>query len=243
MNHPAEWESIHQSRAWGTYPDIHVVRQVKKFLAQQEWAEKFRLLARRDISGFKCPDALDIGCGAGANTGMMCDEGMSVYAFDLSETAIGHMCNRLGDRSFFPAKSTVEDFSPPHQFDFILDNFTLTYLEHPPWERILSWLKPGGWLVHASFELFPSGTPRAWAHQSPGHVVERHSSWVEGNAFTFAVRKYVKEEPQEEDLNLRNHKSRLIQRALDKTRGDQSAAAKMLGVDRKTVYQHLKASS
>lgn len=178
MNDTAEWEAIHRSRHWGTYPDIHVVRQVKKFLA-----------------GWPAPmmaEALDIGCGAGASTGMMCDEGMLVYAFDSSATALGHMCDRLGNKSFFPAKRTVQDFEAPHQFDFILDNFTLTYLERPPWERILSWLKPGGWLVHASFEKAPTGTPLAYEHKEPGHVVERHTSWVEGNAFTFAVRKYVK---------------------------------------------------
>lgn len=221
-----EWEKIHQSRAWGKYPDIHMVRQVKKFLSGRPYP----------------PVALDIGCGVGANSMMLCNEGIGVVAIDVSETALGRFPRHdmIIDAKVADAQTVEFD---AESFDLIIDNFTLTYLEHPPWERILSWLKPGGWLVHASFELFPSGTPRAWAHQSPGHVVERHSSWVEGNAFTFAVRKYVKEKQQEEDLNLRNHKIRLIQRALDKTRGDQSAAAKMLGVDRKTVYQHLKASS
>jgi trans-aconitate methyltransferase len=173
-----EWEEIHQSRPWGKHPDIHCVRQVKKFLAQHPAP--------------LIPQALDIGCGAGANTGMMCDDGMEVYAIDSSETALAHMCNRLGDKPFFPHLCSVQEFEPPHQFDFILDNFALTYLEHPPWNRIMSWLKPGGWLIHASFEEAPKGTPKAWHHLSPGNVVERHSSWVEGNAFSFVVRKYVK---------------------------------------------------
>lgn len=185
MNDPAEWEAIHQSRHWGTYPDIHVVRQVKKFMAG--WKERMSTVPK-----WVTPQALDIGCGAGANTGMMCDEGMNVYAFDSSETALGHMCYRLENKSFFPAKCTVQEFEAPHQFDFILDNFTLTNIEHPPWERILPWLKPGGWLVHASFEKSPAGTPMTWEHKEPGSAVERHSSWVDGNAFAFVVRKYVK---------------------------------------------------
>jgi len=190
VNDTAEWEAIHQSRHWGTYPDIHVVRQVKKFI--HEWADGRPAF-------IVSPKGLDIGCGVGACSFMMRDSGMSVTAFDGSRTAIENMRKRcLSEASSFetPVDSMVADAQavdfPPNSFDFILDNFTLTYLERPPWERILSWLKPGGWLVHASFEKAPAGTPVAYEHKEPGSVVERHTSWVEGNAFTFAVRKYVK---------------------------------------------------
>lgn len=185
MNSVAEWEEIHKSRQWGAYPDIYCVRQVKSFL--REW--KYR----DHGDSLTCsPEALDVGCGAGANTGMMCDEGMDVYAFDSSATALDRMCVRLGNKAFFPHLATVEEFEPPHQFDFILDNLSITYLEHPPWERILSWLKPGGWLIHASFETAPAGTPKAWEHRFPGNVVERHLSWVDRSSFAIVVRKYVK---------------------------------------------------
>lgn len=177
MNDPAEWEAIHQSRMWGTYPDIHVVRQVKKFLAQ--W------------KGTQNPDALDIGCGVGACSFMMRQEGMYVNAIDGSQTAIDRMYRpHIAIKAWVADAQTVE--FPANYFDFILDNFTLTNIEHPPWERILSWLKPQGWLVHASFEVSPKGSPRTWEHKEPGSVVERHSSWVEGNAFSFAVRRYIK---------------------------------------------------
>lgn len=184
MNDTAEWEAIHQSRHWGAYPDIHVVRQVKKFMAG--WkppvvSQNFAV----------CPAGLDIGCGVGACSIMMADAGMGVVAFDGSQTAMGRFPRHDGIVDTMIADvGTVE--LEPESFDFILDNFCLTYLEHPPWERILSWLKPGGWLVHASFEKAPAGTPLAYEHKEPGHVAERHTSWVEGNAFTFAVRKYVK---------------------------------------------------
>lgn len=183
MNDTAEWEAIHQSRHWGTYPDIHVVRQVKKFMAG--WESPLG------------PDALDIGCGVGACSFMMSEAGMDTTAFDGSGAAIKRMAHDIrmqgpecGVTAMVCDAQTV-GFAPD-SFDFILDNFTLTYLERPPWERILSWLKPGGWLVHASFEKAPAGTPVAYEHKEPGHVVERHTSWVEGNAFSFAVRKYVK---------------------------------------------------
>lgn len=175
MNSVAEWDEIHKSRMWGRHPDIHVVRQVKKFLV-----------------GRHCPPvALDIGCGVGANSIMMCDEGIGVTAIDGSPTAMGRFPRHDYIVDTMVADAQTVEFTA-NSFDFILDNFTLTYLEHPPWERILSWLRPGGWLVSASFEVAPAGTPRAWEHKEPGNVVERHSSWVEGNAFSFAVRRYVK---------------------------------------------------
>jgi 2-polyprenyl-3-methyl-5-hydroxy-6-metoxy-1,4-benzoquinol methylase len=176
MNDVAEWEAIHQSRMWGTYPDIHVVRQVTKFLSQGRNSR---------------PAALDIGCGAGACSYMMADKGMIVTAIDGSPSAVNRMERQHPLLSKGVADAQTVEF-PDESFDFILDNFTLTNIEHPPWERILSWLRPGGWLVHASFELPPKGSPRTWEHREPGHVVERHSSWVEGNAFSFAVRRYVK---------------------------------------------------
>jgi 2-polyprenyl-3-methyl-5-hydroxy-6-metoxy-1,4-benzoquinol methylase len=178
MNDVAEWEAIHQSRMWGTYPDIHVVRQVKKFEAGwEDWEE--------------LPRALDIGCGVGACSEMMNGEGLVVTAIDGSATAIRNMNERGSQIVSWVADAQTVEF-PAESFDFILDNFTLTNIERPPWERIMSWLKPNGWLVHASFEVPPQGSPRTWEHKEPGDVVERHSSWVEGNAFSFAVRRYIK---------------------------------------------------
>ncbi len=177
MNDIAEWEAIHKSRQWGTYPDIHVVRQVKKFIAQ--WEDDHHR-----------PEALDIGSGVGACSNLMSDEGMAVTAFDGSRMAIINTLPYRNVKLLLADAQTVEFAA--ESFDFILDNLSLTCVEHPPWERILSWLKPGGWLVHASFEKAPAGTPKAWEHQAPGDVVERHASWVEGNAFSLVVRRYVK---------------------------------------------------
>ncbi len=188
MNDIAEWEAIHKSRHWGTYPDIHVVRQVKKFNAHH--AEQMR-----HVPFTVRPTALDIGCGVGACSFMMSENSMQVTAIDGSPTAIDHLYRHfiyedLSVDARIADAQTIE--FPPETFDFILDNLTLTCVEHPPWDRILSWLRPSGWLVHASFEKAPAGTPKAWEHQAPGDVVERHSSWVEGNAFSLVVRRYVK---------------------------------------------------
>lgn len=184
MNDVAEWEAIHKSRMWGTYPDIHVVRQVKKFMAG--WADVMKTVPR-----WVNPLALDIGCGVGACAEMMGRQEMRVTAFDGSPSAIDRISGESWIDEVMVADAQTVEF-PAESFDFILDNFTLTNIQEPPWNRIMSWLKPGGWLLHASFEQAPKGSPQTWQHLSPGHVVERHSSWVEGNAFSFAVRKYVK---------------------------------------------------
>lgn len=181
-----EWEKIHRTRKWGTYPDIHMVRQVHKFMAQ--YSEQMK-----DVPFDVRPLGLDIGCGTGACSFMMNRAGIDVTCFDVSETAIKGLWDYMpSDSSVFPLVSGVDTFTTDDQYDIILDNLSLTCLERPPWDRIMSWLKPGGWLVHASFEMAPKGTPRAWEHKSPGDVVERHSAWVEGNAFSLVVRKYVK---------------------------------------------------
>jgi SAM-dependent methyltransferase len=44
-----EWEAIHQSRHWGTYPEVYMARQVKSFMTGKTGTVA----------------ALDIGCGAG----------------------------------------------------------------------------------------------------------------------------------------------------------------------------------
>lgn len=177
MNDPAEWEAIHKSRMWGTYPDIHVVRQVKKFIAQ--W----------DDDNHR-PEALDIGAGVGACSAMMGNEGMAVTAFDGAKTAIINMPHHRSVVPMVADAQTVE--FPAESFDFILDNFTLTNIEEPPWERILSWLRPGGWMVCASFRFAPKGTPKTWRHSEVGDLVEIHESWVEGRSFSFDVRRYIK---------------------------------------------------
>jgi SAM-dependent methyltransferase len=170
-----EWEAIHQSRHWGTYPEVYMVRQVKAFM--------------RQCSNTGTIHALDIGCGAGAHTWMMSREGMSVWALDVSPTALSRLreipCMRcLGD------VNTYESFQPS-QFDFILDNVSLTYEEKPDWQRILGWLKPGGWLVSASFSHPPKNTPPAW-HHPIGDLIGTYSFSGDDDAWDIKLHKYVK---------------------------------------------------
>lgn len=173
-----DWEQIHQSRHWGTYPDPYMVRQVKAFLSSYK-------------KNTGTLHALDIGCGAGAHTWMMNKEGMSVWALDISSTALSQLkdipCVKcLGDVNAYV------NFEPG-MFDFILDNVSLTHVEKPNWDRILSWLRPGGWLVSASFDFWPEPGLKAWFHPV-GEAVERHQRVTQTAFYSIVLHRYVKPE-------------------------------------------------
>lgn len=193
MNDTLEWEHIHRSRHWGVYPDVYMVRQVKAFLKGRNLGPS---VAHRGFpaaflsDAVAKPKALDIGCGAGAHALMMLAEGMDVTAFDSSPTAIERMA-KLGMQG---RVMTVQEAEFPNaSFDFILDNLTLTNVEHPPWDRITRWLKPGGWLVWASFEVQPQGSPQTWLHDHFGEEVERQMTLRDGRWSSLSVRRYVAE--------------------------------------------------
>lgn len=183
MTHP--WELIHRTRKWGTYPAEYVVRQVIAF---------FRTAAPR-TAAYR-PTALDIGCGAGAHSCMMESEGFDVTAIDVSPTAI----QRLLARNVFSGTAMIHDITSGHApmnygvaqgFDFILDNLSLSHVQNPPLERILSWLNPGGWFIGAVFTVPPEGVLPTWPY-SIGEVIEEHAITRMGKQHVIQVMKYVK---------------------------------------------------
>lgn len=173
MTHP--WEHVHQTRCWGTYPDVYMVRQVKAFMAQ--W------------KGDKAPTALDIGCGAGAHTWMMIREGMAVVPIDVSPTAIANMLKTQNVAGVVADICGLE--MPGASFDFMLDNLSLTCVEKPPIEHIKSWLRPRGWFISASFNNPPEGIPASWYHVI-GEVIETHAIQRDGRWHSLTLQKYVK---------------------------------------------------
>jgi SAM-dependent methyltransferase len=67
------WEQIHKENTWGKYPTEDVIR----FMARNFY--------KTNRQGIK---VLDIGCGGGANTWYLVNEGFDTYAFDISPTAV-----------------------------------------------------------------------------------------------------------------------------------------------------------
>jgi SAM-dependent methyltransferase len=75
-----KWEQIHAEREWGRVPNEHLARFVRKYFVN---------------SMHKM--AVDIGCGAGANTEYLWQRGFDVLGIDGSTSAINR-CHFLYDR-------------------------------------------------------------------------------------------------------------------------------------------------
>ena len=67
-----DWEDVHQSRIWGTWPDEFLIRTVNKYLGKERGSRRY---------------ALDIGCGVGASFPLLVEHGYVVYGIDISPTA------------------------------------------------------------------------------------------------------------------------------------------------------------
>jgi len=108
------WERIHASRSWARYPPEELVR----------------FIARNFSSGAsKKGDALELGCGQGANLWFLAREGFAVAGIDGSASAIRGTLTRLTDEGL-PTNSEAVDLRvgnfadlpwPDETFDLVLD--------------------------------------------------------------------------------------------------------------------------
>lgn len=143
------WEKIHAEREWGKYPSEHVIR----FVARNYYK-----------SDRKNTKALDIGCGAGANTWFLAREGFDVYAFDGSKSAIGRVKTLLSKDNLtanLKVCDAIEMDYPNDYFDFAIDNFSVCQNKkqciEEIYKRIFNILKTGGGLLVANFSTKTTG--------------------------------------------------------------------------------------
>ena len=144
------WEKIHAEREWGKYPSEHVIR----FVARNYYK-----------SDRKNTKALDIGCGAGANTWFLAREGFDVYAFDGSKSAIGRVKTLLSKDNLtanLKVCDAIEMYYPNDYFDFAIDNFSICCNKmeciEDIYKRIFNILKiGGGGLLVANFTTKTTG--------------------------------------------------------------------------------------
>ena len=105
------WEKTFASRTWGEYPPEELVRIVKNHT--------------KDIK--KRTKCLELGCGPGANAGLLIESYTEYHAIDISETAIKKLSTRytISDKR----NLVVGDFKKlpwsDNTFDFVCDNFSL----------------------------------------------------------------------------------------------------------------------
>lgn len=132
-----EWNEVYSQKGMAEYPDNNVIRFV---------ANNFYNAPNRKEVKF-----LDIGCGVGANTWYLANEGFSVAAIDGSNIAMERLrlkLEKMGLEAFLGCGDITKlDFKPDY-FDAIIDVSSLCYVDEkeikPLMEKLHTVLKPGG---------------------------------------------------------------------------------------------------
>lgn len=110
MTWDSVWEDIYNSKEWGIYPELEVVRFVARNFFSYENRDEVKVL--------------DLGCGPGSNTWFLSEQGFNVTAVDGSATAV-KKCKKLLKRKGLKAQVEVADFlNLPYSdksFDLIID--------------------------------------------------------------------------------------------------------------------------
>jgi len=124
------WEAIHESRRWGQTPNEHLVRFIKR---------------NRDKLG---NDALDVGCGAGAQSFFLEDCGFQVIGIDGSLSAILDCNERRRPLMTFLCLDACSLTMGDNLFDLVVDVCCLQHILDPSHitaiNEINRVLKPGG---------------------------------------------------------------------------------------------------
>jgi SAM-dependent methyltransferase len=113
------WQEIHKAKPWGRWPPESIVSYFCR-----RWAPTERRTVR----------VLDLGCGAGACTRFLVDEGFSVTAIDCSEEALTRMRYNLQRWDLPKVEAVCADITKPlsfsdGSFDVVLDNLCLSHID------------------------------------------------------------------------------------------------------------------
>lgn len=145
------WKQIHESRDWGEWPSIDVVRFIsRRFPGNQNQEYKI----------------LDFGCGTGANTWFMARKGFECYAFDCSESAIKKAEKKIagekvnGTVHFSVADGAALKYADEF-FDCVVDGAciycnTIDRIMHI-YEDVYRMMKPGAYLYSTMFSIGTTG--------------------------------------------------------------------------------------
>lgn len=153
------WENIFRTKAWGRYPQEHIVRFIARTFAGVEDRSSVPLL--------------EIGCGPGANVWFMAREGFAVCGIDGSATAIDRAMRRLAADGL-SADLRTGDYAqlpwPECSFDGAIENVSLYSNPSAAIDRALNEvhrvLRPGAPFLSSFF------SDRTWGY-GDGTMIER----------------------------------------------------------------------
>jgi 2-polyprenyl-6-hydroxyphenyl methylase/3-demethylubiquinone-9 3-methyltransferase len=144
-----------------TWDEEYATGQWAKLGAPTEMP-RFALIAGFSRRFDAAANILDVGCGEGHLSAWLCQDAERRYlGIDLSSVAIEQARERAPRGARFEAADAAS-FNPSEQFDIILLNEMLYYMDHPEQivERYGRFLAPGGALIISMFRVPES--LRAW---------------------------------------------------------------------------------
>ena len=175
---------IYKSKAQRKYPNEEMIRFLGRNLFSIPMNERSNIRI------------LDLGCGNGANTQVLCKEGFDVYGLDISSEAVD-LCRMNLDKWGLKANLRVADMSkldyPDNYFDVIIDVFSGYCLDGERFGRFIKsvyrCLKPDGLF----FSYYPSKNSDAFTNYLPAQKIDactlsgiyRDDSPYSGNHYNF----------------------------------------------------------
>lgn len=127
-----EWDELFKTRSWGKYPDLELVRFVKRTFP----------------TGAK--QVLELGCGTGANLRMLRAELFDVYGIDGSQEAVDKCSEFMPNVVSFGDVANIREIYDDLKFDLICDVGCFMHQTASDRLKIIAdcyeQLKPGGYI-------------------------------------------------------------------------------------------------
>ncbi len=127
----------------------HIYDELMEDIDYYSWMDFIKYIL--DAYDKKPHDVLEMGCGTGNLTRLLCKEGYNVIAFDLSEDMLSIAYNKLDSyRSIQLLKQNMIDFNLNKEFDMVVSacdsiNYITDYSElMKAFANVYSHLRPGG---------------------------------------------------------------------------------------------------
>ena len=164
-------------------PAEHRAHWEERYSGESPWSGKPNPPMVDEVTGLPGADrtALDLGCGAGADTVWLAEQGWQTTGADIAEAALQHAAQAVDaagvtDRVEL-VRTDLDSWEPERTWDLVVANFLHSQLvpdRNPLLERALRWVAPGGSLLLLSHLRHPSWreAPQHFAMPSLQDVVD-----------------------------------------------------------------------